>query len=468
MFNKILCFLLVGLLHLNVVAQTDSLYVVVDTTAVEIAVNEITNKKALHPLFEKINRIQADKSGKINIVHIGDSHIQADFFSGKFRQNLQQQFGDGGRGFVFPYNLAKTNGPGDIRFSSNEAWESQRNIYADNGNPVGLSGIALWTKNKDFALEMNVKTKESGFSKLKIFTPNNQKMFDVALASKIIQLESDVPKKIVHKIRNGESLSVIADKYNVTIKSIKSANGLKNNNIRAGKTLKIPTNQMEKKVVERSEFIPLETLREEGFHSFASDSLLHKIYLIPALEQTDFALNGLVLENNSPGVIYHTIGVNGAKSSDYNKFPLFFEQLKTLTPDLVIISLGTNESFDKLVTADYFLQLSLMMETIVNQNPSVTILITTPPPSQFKRKFPNTFVADYTKEILAQAELRNYAVWDMFAHFGGLFGINQMAKEGLIGADRVHYTKAGYEKQGQLLTDAFLEALQNYNTETGK
>jgi hypothetical protein len=56
----------------------------------------------------------------------------------------------------------------------------------------------------------------------------------------------------------------------------------------------------------------------------------------------------------------------------------------------------------------------------------------------------------------------------MFAHFGGLFGINQMVKEGLIGADRVHYTKAGYEKQGQLLTEAFLEALQNYNTETGK
>ena len=108
-------------------------------------------------------------------------------------------------------------------------------------------------------------------------------MFDVALASKIIKLESDIPKKIVHKIRSGESLSVIADKYNVSIKSIKSANGLKNNNIRAGKTLKIPSDQMEKRVVERSEFIPLETMREEGFHSFASDSLIHKIYLIPLM-----------------------------------------------------------------------------------------------------------------------------------------------------------------------------------------
>lgn len=468
MLNKYFCFLFVCMLHFGVFAQTDSLYVEVDTTQVIIELNQIANQKALHPIFEKIRKIQEDKSGKINIVHIGDSHIQADFFSGKFRQNLQQQFGDGGRGFVFPYSLAKTNGPGDIRFSSNEAWESQRNIYPDNGNPVGLSGFALYTKNKDFAIEMNVKTKESGFSKLKIVTPNNQKMFDVALASKIIKLESDIPKNIVHKIRNGESLSVIADKYNVSIKAIKSANGLRNNNIRAGKTLKIPSNQMEKRVVERSEFIPLETNREDGFHSFASDSLLHKIYLIPAIEQTDFALNGLVLENNSPGIVYHSIGVNGAKCSDFNKYSLFTEQIGALNPDLVIISLGTNESFDKLITADYFFQLNVMMESIVALYPDVTFLVTTPPPSLFKRKFPNTFVAEYTKEILAQAELKNYAVWDLFTTVGGLFGINQSAKEGLIGGDRVHYTKAGYEKQGQLLTEAFLEAFQNYNTEISK
>lgn len=467
MFSKINIVLLFFFFCSLVKGQNDSLFVAIDTTIVTVAKNEIIHKKALEPLFQKLKSVQQQKT-KINIVHIGDSHIQADFFSGKFRQNVQQLFGDGGRGFVFPYSLAKTNGPSDVRFSSNEAWESQRNIYADNGNPVGLSGIALWTKNKGFAIEMNLKTKESGFSKLKIFTPNNQKMFDVALASKIIKLESDIPKKIVHKIRNGESLSVIADKYNVSIKSIKVANGLKNNNIRAGKTLKIPSNQMEKRVVERSEFIPLETTREEGFHSFASDSLLHKIYFIPVNEQTDFALNGLVLENNVPGIVYHTIGVNGAKCSDYNKFPMFFEQLKSLHPDLVIISLGTNESFDKLVTIDYFSQLNAMMEAIVNQNPSVTFLITTPPPSQFKRKFPNTFVADYAKEILAQAEVKNYAVWDLFSNVGGLFSIHQNAKEGLLGGDKVHYTKAGYEKQGQLLTDAFFEAYYQFKSETGK
>ena len=39
---------------------------------------------------------------------------------------------------------------------------------------------------------------------------------------------------------------------------------------------------------------------------------------------------------------------------------------------------------------------------------------------------------NYTKEILAQAELKNYAVWDMFSNLGGLFGVNQLVKEGII------------------------------------
>lgn len=461
MKSKLWCFLF--FCHFSLLAQTDSLFVEIDTTVV-ITKNALTNASFIKDVFTKLSQLEKNKKGKVNIVHIGDSHIQADLFSGYNRTILLQKFGNGGRGFVFPHALAKTNSTSDVRFSSNQTWESQRNIYPDVGNPVGLSGFALFTKKNDFAIEMNLKDKSFGFSSLKIITPQNQKMFDVALASKIIKLESDIPKNIIHKIKSGENLSVIADRYNLSIQAIKTANGLKNNNIRAGKTLKIPSNEKEKKVVERSEFIPLLTKESNGYHLFESDSLLHKIYLIPAMEKTDFALNGLVLENISPGVVYHTIGVNGAKCSDFTKFPLFFEQLKVLSPDLVIISLGTNESFDKLITTDYITQLNLMIEGIRTKNPETAILITTPPPSQFKRKFPNTFVAEYAREILAQSTTHNYTVWDMFSISGGLFGISQSAKAGLIGADRVHYTKNGYEKQGQLFMEAFLESYEEFKT----
>ena len=43
-----------------------------------------------------------------------------------------------------------------------------------------------------------------------------------------------------HTIKKGETLSVIAKKYGVTVAAIKTANGMKNDNIRAGQKIKIP------------------------------------------------------------------------------------------------------------------------------------------------------------------------------------------------------------------------------------
>ena len=42
-----------------------------------------------------------------------------------------------------------------------------------------------------------------------------------------------------HKVRPGETLSTIARKYGVSVKQLKRANGLRNNNIRAGRYLNI-------------------------------------------------------------------------------------------------------------------------------------------------------------------------------------------------------------------------------------
>lgn len=472
MRNELLFLLGVFLFSFNSSAQTDSLYIEIDTTAIAVelplSINRIYNEKAMEPILQKLRALQKDKVGKINVVHIGDSHIQADLFSGIMRKNLQSQFGNGGRGLVFPHSLVKTNGVWDVRFTSNQSWESQRNISPYSSKPVGISGFSLETKADDFVIDLRVKEPSFYFSKLKIITPQNQKMFDVALASKTIKVESEIPKTTTHKIKNGESLSVIADKYNVTIASIKSANGLKGTNIRAGKTLKIPTNQKEKQVFERKEFIPLVSKNVEGSHVYESDSLLSGIYLIPSLESKHFALNGIVLENNEAGIIYHTIGVNGAKCSDYTKYPLFFEQLPVLNPDLIIISLGTNESFDKMIVSEFMTQLLLLKTQLLQQNPNAVVLVTTPPPSQFKRKYPNTFVAGYTKQILDTAETENYAVWDLFSQMGGLFDVNKNQREGIIGGDKVHYTKKGYEYKGQLFFEAFMDAYQNFNIETDK
>ncbi len=51
---------------------------------------------------------------------------------------------------------------------------------------------------------------------------------------------SKTGKTKTHKVRSGESLGVIAEKYGTTASAIRKANGIKGDNIKAGQTLKIP------------------------------------------------------------------------------------------------------------------------------------------------------------------------------------------------------------------------------------
>ena len=424
--------------------------------------NHIYNAKVLESVFKRLQENESQNNQKINIVHIGDSHIQGDLMTNKIRKILQQKFGNAGRGFVFPYQLAKTNGSYNERFSSNRTWESYRNIYPVKNRPVGLSGIGLWRDTGGFAVQMNIKDPAYKFNSIHIITPQNQNMFDLAISSQTNIIESTERKVITHKIKKGEAISVIADKYNISVIDIKKANGLKSNNIRAGRVLKIPTNETKPKQIKNSEFVPLTLVNDTFSHYYKSEKALDKIYLIPNKEVSDYELNGLVLEKDTSGITYSGIGVNGAKFSDYNKYPLFFEQLKSLHPDLLIFSLGTNESYDNMEASSYIKQLHEFIENIRKQHIDAPIIVMTPPPSLHRGRKPNVYVRDYAERINSVAEKDDFAVWDLYDEFGGISGIRKLKADGLIGPDYVHYSKKGYEKQGNLFTEAFLKAYDNF------
>jgi len=469
--NKLLLFFCL-LLCFVASAQTDSTEVEIDsvfinmagidTTEIVTGDNIITNTSAMKLFFQKMYQLDQEKKGRVNIVHIGDSHIQADLMTGYIRKKLQERFGNAGCGFTFPHSLARTNGGHYVRFNSNASWQARKNIsLPEDGMNVGLSGIALKTR-ENFVIELNVRDSSYDFNTIRVITPKNKPAFDLATSSKTIVLESKVPKKIIHKIKSGEVLGSIADKYDVSITQLKKLNKLKNDNIRAGRTLKIPTNQMQKREVKRSEFIPLGLTADALSNNYHSDTQLDKIYLLPAKGYNEYTLSGIVLEKDDSGVVYHSIGVNGAKCSDYNKYPLFFEQLPALKPDLVIISLGTNESFDKMAGVAYKDQLNLFIANVRAKNPDAAILVMTPAPSLFKRKYPNTFVADYAKKTMIQETEKDYATWDLYSEMGGLFSVNRNAAKGLMSGDKVHYSKAGYEKQGAMFSEAFMKAYDNF------
>ncbi|WP_396163813.1 GDSL-type esterase/lipase family protein [Flavobacterium sp.] len=471
MKNRLLMFLLgisfFGFSQDTLLIPMDSVYVdipVVDSIEVTFTGNDIHNPNSLLTFYEKMYQLEQSKSGKINIVHIGDSHIQADLFTAKIRTQFQKVFGNGGFGFTFPYSVAKTNNSAPIRYSASGNFQSFRNLYADENRPVGLSGFSMEANSDDFAIQLNVKDAQFNFTKLKVITPQNVNLFDVSVSHKNIVVERKVPKKITHKVKPGEVLGGIADKYNVSLKALKKANGLKSDMIRDGKVLTIPSKATQSKTSTKTEYIPIELQPSLFSNDYYSETPLDKIAIVPNQEIDYFALNGLVLENNNSGVIYHSIGVNGAKASDYNKFRLFNEQLPVLNPDLVIISLGTNESFDKQSGEQYFANLNQMIQGIKDKNPQACVLIMTPPPSVLHRKYKNTFIEKYAELIEENANVKNYAVWDLLQVFGGNKSIKRNASKGYMARDKVHYSKAGYEKQGELFFEAFLQSYELFKS----
>lgn len=471
MKNRLLMLLLgisfFGFSQDTLLVPMDSVYAdipVVDSIEVTFTGNDIHNPNALLTFYEKMYQLEQSKSGKINIVHIGDSHIQADLFTAKIRTQFQKVFGNGGFGFTFPYSVAKTNNSAPIRYSASGNFQSFRNLYADENRPVGLSGFSMEANSDDFAIQLNVKDAQFNFTKLKVVTPQNVNLFDVSVSHKNIVVERKVPKKITHKVKPGEVLGGIADKYNVSLKALKKANGLKSDMIRDGKVLTIPSKATQSKTSTKTEYIPIELQPSLFSNDYFSETPLDKIAIVPNQEIDYFALNGLVLENNNSGVIYHSIGVNGAKASDYNKFRLFNEQLPVLNPDLVVISLGTNESFDKQSGEQYFANLNQMIQGIKDKNPQACVLVMTPPPSVLHRKYKNTFIEKYAELIEENANVKNYAVWDLLQVFGGNKYIKRNAAKGYMARDKVHYSKAGYEKQGEFFFEAFLQSYELFKS----
>lgn len=506
--NKYLVFIMVLVSQFCFSQETDSLDVEVDSIYISQDslifgeyTNRILNDKAISKSLQALDALSNKQNKKLRIVHIGDSHIQADILTDYMRQNLQSKFGNAGLGFAFPYKMAKTNGSLLAKLSSDISFENYRNVKPLDTLPVGLSGIAFYTNKKDFSIELNVRD-DYKFNSIRIITPNNQNSFFVAntfeVKNEIIQTEvpKEVPKKITgyttkktnktinHKIKKGEVLSIIANKYDISVSQIKKANNLKSDKINYGKTLKIPTVVTERipieepdtndvasveyeiitKEVTTKKFQPLSQMSFPMSHDYYNQVAMDKIFIIPNTEYNEFALNGIVLENDKPGVVYSAIGVNGAKCSDFSKYDAFFQQLPALEPNLIVISFGTNESFDKLENDVFIERLNQLIDNIRLFNYDAEILVTTPQPSQFGRRYKNHLVEQYAKSIIDQAEIKNYAVWDMYNDLGGAKNVNSNYRNGLITSDKVHYTYKGYKKQADDFFEALMQSLEYYKS----
>jgi lysophospholipase L1-like esterase len=354
-------------------------------------------------LYKLLNNLILKGEGQINIVHIGDSHIQADYFSGHLRYLFQNYFeNNGGRGLVFPYKIARTNSPYNYSCNYTGKWTSCRNVQLNKSCELGLTGISVSTSDRSAIVKIipdGNNFLKYDFIRLKIFFNNDSCNYNI------------IPESCTesYKVMNNPELGY-------------------------------------------SEF------RFKNYFDTLDLKFERRDSISKAL-----SLYGISLETDDPGIIYHSAGINGAEVSSFLRCRLFYKHLKVLNPQMVIISLGTNDSYSKKFDAlSFYNNLENFLSKISEQIPEAAVILTVPSDNYRKRKYKNPNIALARNEIIKIAAKYNCAVWDLYDIMGGYNSIIKWQKSGLTLTDRLHFSIKGYYLQGDLLFDAFLKSYYNF------
>ncbi|MDX2306004.1 MAG: GDSL-type esterase/lipase family protein [Microscillaceae bacterium] len=347
----------------------------------------------------------AGRQQKLNVVHIGDSHIQADYFSGQVRTHFNEEdlLGNGGRGYFFPASMAKSQNAFNLKVSYVGNWQGCKNVDLQQSCSWGLGGMTAtsYDQNAQFTIDPNSRTANSyPISKIRIYYPvDNPNSFYINLIT---------PQGLVAPNR------LNADGYA---------------EFYLDEPQKSVTFQLEKK--------------------FA--------------HQNVFVLEGIALSNHDAGVQYHAVGVNGATVYSFLKAPKLEKHLQSLNPNLVIISLGTNDAYSSYFDGEAFkLNYARLIQRIKAACPQSSILLTTPADCALPGGIANPSNKAARQKIIELAEESDCAVWDLFTIMGGFGSSQKWFSNQLSAADRVHFTKKGYDLQGDLLYDALIQNYAEY------
>ena len=99
---------------------------------------------ALQSFFSGLDLLRAGEDTVLTIVHLGDSHIQAGYYSGKMMRLMQAEFGNAGRGWVAPFKLGRLNEPDDYFITSTvREWRLGRCTQARKRCPIGRAESAF-------------------------------------------------------------------------------------------------------------------------------------------------------------------------------------------------------------------------------------------------------------------------------------------------------------------------------------
>jgi lysophospholipase L1-like esterase len=213
--------------------------------------------------------------------------------------------------------------------------------------------------------------------------------------------------------------------------------------------------------IEASASAPFKNYAKVTLPESVSKITVQTVKTTPA--QNEAMIFGMSLENGGNGILYHAIGVNGAKYAHFNASEFFATQTTALRPELIIISLGTNEAISYPYMDKKLIQrIDSLVSSLRINNPQARFILVTPPDAFRKKKLANPGIQMVRQDILAYAVENGLAFYDMYKAVGGEGAAASWREKGLLRSDGVHFTKEGYAYQGNLLFNALMKSYNAY------
>ena len=448
---------------------------------------------SFEPFFKKLDTLVFENRGKVRILHIGGSHLQADVISGRIREHLVKEYpgASAGRGFVFPYSAARTNTPASYASYYKGIWDKNKNVQHEITKPLGLLGIAISTRDPraEITLLLDKYNTEPiwGETSFRVFGYSDSNdvepvlridsmdvfgTFDASSQSYVFTSPRPIDTiqiafRWADTTKQAEVAAFITD--SLYKDSVARADSL----ARVADSLRMDSLGITPPAAQQmAQAVAADSMFQGDCEDVLDTNCLNRDEdLQVALDSTaadtvpprpHFTLTGILAENNAPGITYTNVGINGAKVSNYfeETCPLFEKEMSYYKPDLVIFAIGINDANvdvfnDKAFREDY----DMLIKRIRKVSPKTAFIFETNNDSYRKvrkKKYvqhPNGEVA--RKAFFMLADKHKAGVWDKFSIMGGLGSMAKWEKADLAKKDKVHFKTAGY----QLLGDMFYKAL---------
>ena len=365
----------------------------------------IEHAEALDAFFQALDALKAGETIAskriVRILHFGDSHTASDFLTGHLRQLLQASYGDAGPGLLLPARPWRGYRHEGVEQEFGKRWPS---VSLRSGEPdakVGLAGAALSIpKGQRFVIRGALAD-----FRLHVLGPEDEAPM-VEISGGVVDNEMPVAVALQEADRltleDGRALRILAP-------------------VSPGRTDEL------------------------------SIGLPQKSRLL-----------GVDLLSGRPGVLYDELGLNGAELLDLERWDPAVRQflLWAVKPGLLVLAYGTNDmgrtDFDPV---DYRARTARLLTTLKVESGAPILVMGPPDRAGWRRRMnPKAGARAVTQALRAASAEAGCAFWDARKAMGGEGAIQRWRAQGLTQRDLVHFTAPGYQRLGELIYRALLEA----------